>query len=265
LGSATIGAAGDTMVRVSGSYAYVPDVYTETNVVDISNPSSPTLVATLSSSGKTYDTEIYSKYAYVPCSNGIKIYNISNPALPSLAGSYSGSGVGKLSINHGKIYATELNAGVYDLITLDISNPINPKLIGRYSNISSGFPDVLSVGNKVFVGCQSEGFKVFSSEIDISLAGTANSSLNSLDEALNKVNRTRAKIGGYISRMDSVITNVKSMSTNLSSSRAAIVDADYAQETANLSRAQILQQAATAMVAQANMQSQAVMALLKNI
>ena len=86
-----------------------------------------------------------------------------------------------------------------------------------------------------------------------------------MDARIKHVTSIRASIGGQLSRMDSIILNVKSMSTNLSSSRAAIVDADYAQETANLSRAQILQQAATAMVAQANMQSQAVMALLKNI
>jgi hypothetical protein len=256
---------GRERISLSGNYAVVSSVYTGAEVIDISNSSSPSLVSSLPTPGYTYDNAISRGYAYLPDSSGIKIYDINNPTSPTLVGAYSSSSFGNLSISGDKLYGMQWSGSGWDLVTLDISNPVNPSLISSVLTSLNGVPDVKAIGNTIYVGCQSEGFKIFYAGITANDIDSANDSLNSLDNALNKVNRTRAKIGGYISRMDSVITNVKSMSTNLSSSRAAIVDADYAQETANLSRAQILQQAATAMVAQANMSKQTVMALLKNI
>ena len=256
---------GRERISLSGNYAVVSSVYTGAEVIDISNSSSPSLVSSLSTIGNTYDNAISRGYAYLPDSSGIKIYDINNPTSPTLVGAYSSSSFGNLSISGDKLYGMQRSGSGWDLVTLDISNPVNPSLVSSVRTSLNGAPDVKAIGNTVYVGCQSEGFKIFYSGISAEDINSANSSLNSLDLALDKVNRTRAKVGGYLSRMDSIITNVKSMSTNLSSSRAAIVDADYAQETANLSRAQILQQAATAMVAQANMSKQTVMALLKNI
>jgi len=70
-------------------------------------------------------------------------------------------------------------------------------------------------------------------------------------------------LGAYQNRFDSVITNLQTTSENISASRSRIQDADFAAETANLSRAQILQQAGTAMVAQANQLPQQVLKLLQ--
>jgi flagellin len=77
-------------------------------------------------------------------------------------------------------------------------------------------------------------------------------------------NVSRATLGSYINRLAYAADNVTNISSNATQSRSTIVDADYAIETTNLAKNQIIQQAATAMLAQANTQAQAVMALLKN-
>lgn len=99
--------------------------------------------------------------------------------------------------------------------------------------------------------------------IDISTAAGAQTALGTIDSALAQVSGSRAALGAYQNRFDSVITNLQTTSENISASRSRIQDADFAAETANLSRAQILQQAGTAMVAQANQLPQQVLKLLQ--
>lgn len=86
--------------------------------------------------------------------------------------------------------------------------------------------------------------------------------INSIDSAINLVNDTRATFGAVQSRFDAIISQLQQSVENQAAARSRIMDADYAQETANLSRAQILQQAGTAMVAQANQLPQQVLKLL---
>ncbi len=94
-------------------------------------------------------------------------------------------------------------------------------------------------------------------------AGNANTgTLAALDTALALVNDRRASIGAIQSRFDNTISNLQTSIENQSAARGRIVDADFAAESANLSRAQILQQASTAMIAQANQVPQGVMKLL---
>jgi flagellin len=87
--------------------------------------------------------------------------------------------------------------------------------------------------------------------------------LGVLDNALTAVNSSRATIGAINSRFDSVISNLRSTTENLSASRSRIQDTDFAQETARLTRAQVLQQAGVAMLAQANASPQQVLSLLR--
>jgi flagellin len=87
--------------------------------------------------------------------------------------------------------------------------------------------------------------------------------MDAIDGALNLVNDTRATYGASQSRFDSVIANLQTAVENQSAARSRIMDADFAAETASLSRAQILQQAGNAMVAQANQLPQQVLQLLK--
>ena len=96
------------------------------------------------------------------------------------------------------------------------------------------------------------------------LDGTnATAALGLIDTALNTANTTRATLGAVQNRFESVVGNLRIASENQSAARGRIMDADFAQETANLSRGQILQQAGTAMVAQANQLPQGVLALLR--
>jgi flagellin len=87
--------------------------------------------------------------------------------------------------------------------------------------------------------------------------------LKKIDSAIDQVNGARADLGALQSRFESAVANIDIQIENLAAARGRIVDADFAKETANLSRTQILQQAGTAMVAQANQLPQAVLQLLK--
>ena len=87
--------------------------------------------------------------------------------------------------------------------------------------------------------------------------------IDKIDTALNTVNNTRATYGAIQSRFDAVISNLQVAVENQTAARSRIMDADFAQETANMSRAQILQQAGNTMVAQANQLPQQVLSLLQ--
>jgi flagellin len=101
------------------------------------------------------------------------------------------------------------------------------------------------------------------STLDISTVAGADAAMNAMDAALTAVNTARANLGAVQNRFQSVVTNLQTAAENLSASRSRILDADFAAETANLTRAQILQQAGTAMLAQANAQPNNVLALLR--
>lgn len=89
------------------------------------------------------------------------------------------------------------------------------------------------------------------------------SALDGIDAALSTINSTRATLGAVQSRFDNTISYLKTAVENQASARGRIMDADFAQETSNLSRTQILQQAGTAMIAQANQLPQNVLKLLQ--
>jgi flagellin len=101
------------------------------------------------------------------------------------------------------------------------------------------------------------------SSMNVLTASAATAALGTIDGALETVNASRAALGAYQNRFTSVVTSLQTTSENLSASRSRIQDADFAAETANLSRSQVLQQAGTAMVAQANQLPQGVLALLR--
>jgi flagellin len=103
------------------------------------------------------------------------------------------------------------------------------------------------------------------SNIDVLNVTTAGNTLQAADSALSQVDSIRAALGAYQNRFQSAINSIQTTSENLTASRSRIQDADFAAETANLTKAQILQQAGTAMVAQANSAPQNVLSLLKNL
>lgn len=98
---------------------------------------------------------------------------------------------------------------------------------------------------------------------DITSATNASTAIGNIDTAIDTVSQERANYGAYQNRFESVIGNLQVAAENQSSARGRIMDADYASETANLSRAQILQQAGMAMLTQANAMPQQVLSLLR--
>lgn len=100
-------------------------------------------------------------------------------------------------------------------------------------------------------------------EVDITSAEGANAALKVIDTAVSKISETRAALGAVSNRLDSVISNLTSISTSVQAARSQVMDADFAKESTNLARGQILSQAATAMLAQANSSKQGVLQLLR--
>lgn len=115
---------------------------------------------------------------------------------------------------------------------------------------SNAFSDEASSLNKV-------------SDLDITSFEKATQALQTIDSALSAVNSQRAKFGALQSRFETTISNLESTSTNLSAANSRILDADFAAETAKLSKAQVLQQAGISVLAQANARPQQVLSLLQ--
>jgi len=111
------------------------------------------------------------------------------------------------------------------------------------------------------VGGSNNGIKV--STIDVGTQGGAQLAISALDAAMKSVSMNQAQLGAYQNRLDSAIANLTEGSTNMNASRSRVLDTDYAKESTNLAKAQIISQAATAMLAQANQSAQSVLALLK--
>ncbi|CAB5696226.1 flagellin [Comamonas aquatica] len=99
--------------------------------------------------------------------------------------------------------------------------------------------------------------------VDIGTQAGAWEALQQIDKAIDKVNTARGELGAIQTRFEKTVENIDIQNENLTAARGRVVDADFAQETANLSRTQILQQAGTAMVAQANQLPQQVLSLLR--
>jgi flagellin len=110
-------------------------------------------------------------------------------------------------------------------------------------------------------GASKNGLKI--AQVDVSTAAGATQALFAIDSAINSVSTAQAKSGAINNRLDSIISNLAEGSKNMQASRSRIMDTDYATETTNLAKQQIIQQAATAMLAQANQSAQGILSLLK--
>ncbi|MFP3426210.1 flagellin, partial [Pseudoalteromonas sp. SIMBA_162] len=100
------------------------------------------------------------------------------------------------------------------------------------------------------------------SGVTLSSAANAQLAITALDNALSSVNGVRADLGAKQNRFSSTIRNLENVSENVSASKSRIMDADFAKESANLARNQVLQQASSSMLAQANQQPQIALSLL---
>lgn len=156
--------------------------------------------------------------------------------------------------NNGVLDTQTVNAGI-DLRSVDSSRPISIEAT------ANGFTATGLKAMNTDLSASVSGASL--SSISIATAAGATSAIESIDNALTTVNNTRSDLGAVTNRLDFTINNLSSISQNTSAARSRIEDADFAQESAALSRAQVLQQAGTAMLAQANAQPQQVLSLLQ--
>ncbi len=108
-----------------------------------------------------------------------------------------------------------------------------------------------------------DGTNISATALDVSTSTAASTTMDNVDLALKDVNATRASLGAGQNRLESAINNLTSNVTNLSDAKSRIEDTDYSTETTAMSKAQILSQASTAMLSQANQSQQNVLSLLK--
>ena len=166
--------------------------------------------------------------------------------------------------------ATAVDVGGTYATAQDLVDTINSQVTGAYASIDSTNHLVISSGEAVTMG----GAMTATGNATAALAGSlntqnvnsvngANSTIQSVDAALTSVSTLRSTLGAIQNRFQSTINSLQGVSENLSASRSRILDTDFASETAALTRAQILQQAGTAMVAQANQVPQNVLSLLR--
>jgi flagellin len=104
----------------------------------------------------------------------------------------------------------------------------------------------------------------FTTALEVTTNANANTAMGYIDTAIDAVNSRRAELGAAISRLEHTVDNLENNAVNHAASRSRILDADYAAETTELARTQIIQQAGTAMLAQANQKNQSVLKLLQS-
>lgn len=120
-----------------------------------------------------------------------------------------------------------------------------------------------SADNQIAVSTVTGTFSAIVTSLAVSTSAGATGSMTAIDKAIDDVTTARAGLGALQSRFEGVVTQLQSQNENIQAARSRIMDTDYAAETANLSKAQILQQAGTAMLAQANQQGSSVLSLLQ--
>ena len=174
--------------------------------------------------------------------NVIYMGNASNGTAPAVSGAGTTSGktftaAGQVTLDASRSYSVATSSGL---------------------NVQAGVLSGGSTGTGVTIG--SELQRVDS--LDISTVKGANDAIHIVDQAIDSVNAQRAKYGALQNRFESTISNLATSSENVSAARSRIQDTDFASETANLSRSQVLQQAATSMLAQANQLPNNVLTLL---
>jgi flagellin len=187
----------------------------------------------------------------------------------AFANGVAGTSAGTISVTNLTINGTSLT-GSYST-TQDFADAINSKVSNVYATVTGGAVKLTSSGNITTGGSDATTFTLASatansgslSQADVSTVAGALDAIQRVDSALSSVNTLRSTFGAIQNRFESVISNLSATSENLSAARSRIQDADFAAETANLTRGQILQQAGTAMLAQANSLPNGVLSLLR--
>ena len=166
--------------------------------------------------------------------------------------------------NFGIINLTGTNAAGIVKVNISADNVITFE--GTVAHADADFTltmaDAYSDGTTVTNSTSSRGLAAGTMFADISTSLGAQNAIKTVDHAINKIDSARATSGAVMNRLDYAADNLTNVAQNTAAARSRILDADYAAETTELARTQIIQQAATAMLAQANQSQQAVLSLL---
>jgi flagellin len=167
-----------------------------------------------------------------------------------------------LGLDAANIFTSTTAASVNEAFTTYGGVTLTSELAFKLEGGSDGNQSFASLGFKTgTVGGSNNGIKI--ANVDVSTQGGAQLAITALDAAMKTVSMSQAQLGAYQNRLESAISNLTEGSTNMNASRSRVLDTDYAKESTNLAKAQIITQAATAMLAQANQSAQSVLALLK--
>ena len=189
--------------------------------------------------------------------NGVEIGAIDAGASTSSTITNVIEAINKLSTETG-VVAFEAGDGSNDQIGL---RSVSGGVVGVKYGENATDANVLAI-----TGLQEQNALVGAGSIEgvsVSTASAAQSAIDTIDTALEQINSTRSDLGAISNRLDFTVSNLSNVSEKTSAARSRIVDADFAAETAQLSRAQVLQQASQAMLAQANARPQQVLSLLQ--
>jgi len=205
-------------------------------------------------------------YTVAPAAVDISNATSSAAFATSINEALAGSSISATMDTDGTVYFTDNTGGQIALTSFNASSGRAAAWTpgagqGDAATISSGFvgSSVASSSSVTNVGGGSSSV----AQISLSTVAGASNALTVIDSALEYVNAERSKLGAVENRMTHTINNLTNIVTNTQASRSRILDTDYAAETTELARSQIIQQAATAMLAQANQQPQAVLSLLQ--
>jgi len=145
-----------------------------------------------------------------------------------------------------------------------VSTAADSSRVGGYLDFSSNSSYTVASNETTLMTAASNSSTLSSvGSGSVATQAKATEMIKAADGALGYVNAERAKLGAYQNRLDSTVSNMQNTSQNLTAAKSRVEDADFAEETTNLARSQILQQAGMAMLAQANQLPQNVLSLLR--
>jgi flagellin len=186
-----------------------------------------------------------------------------------------------ISGSNGGTPATAASLGLTNLIANGVTSTYTATSASATAPMAFVSTVSLSSNNPFTIGSGSSGNSILSTigltsgtfggspnsmsldKLDVSTSSGAMAALATLDGAIKQIGGQQANVGAFQNRLESVVSNLTESNQNMSASRSRILDTDYANETTNLAKSQIISQAATAMLAQANQSGQSVLALLK--
>jgi flagellin len=171
-------------------------------------------------------------------------------------GSVTAANIGLTGIGIGSAAGSATAVTYYSQVTMQSDNKFTVK------SGNAGIPNLELLGfRQGTFGGADNGLKI--NQVDVSTVSGANQAIVAIDAAIETISKSQANSGALNNRMDYIVANLSEASQNMSASRSRILDTDYASETTSLAKQQIISQAATAMLAQANQQPQSVLSLLK--